>query len=175
MTMREWMRSHKITVVLGMALLVCAVADGVLYLGARSVRAQAVRQSGRIPPMKGVALQYKAVREKAAARAVTISQSGLNAVALEGIARAKGIADKIKDSRVNPPQNVGESLREHSVSMSIGGVTREALVMFLWAVEESDPGIRTVELSISDNGRAPGRVDAKVRFSAHEAIGGSES
>jgi len=172
-TMRDWVRSHVLTVVLCGALFLCAVADGVLYLGLRSVEAQTGRQRDRLGLMTAAARQYKAAREKAAARAVVASESGLSAVALEGIARRKGIAAKIARVRVNPPEKVGESLREHSVSLSIAGVTREALAVFLLAVEQSEPGVRTVELSISDNARTRGRVDARVRFSAYEAIGGS--
>ena len=171
--MRDWVRSHVFTVVLCGLLLLCAVADGVLLLDLHSAKAQTACQRDRLGLMAGVARQYKAAREKAAGQAVVISESGLSAVALEDIARRKGIADKIRDSRVNPPQNVGETLREHSVSLSIVGVTREALATFLLAVEQSDPGIRTVELCISDNGRIRRRVDARVRFSAYEAIGGS--
>ena len=166
-------RQHPWTFGLALALAICALADMGLALHLHSASAERDLHRDRANTMENLADEFRALKAQSeVAGGVLPPAVRLTPDAVTAIAKERGIADHISTVSASPSRH-DERLQEQIIDLALNGVTREDLALFLRAVEQIDPAVRTKELRITPSavGARTGPaalIDAHVQISAYE-------
>ena len=167
MTLREWLNEHPWPSVLAAGLVVALVGLAGLHWRLTRLRDDLRRADLQVSRVRRMARRHAALRAELPVVGLAGS-AALKEGDVDRIAREKGVFAHINTTSGRPVIHE-EGLKEHVVKVTLTGVRRKELSAFLNAVEALSPTIRTKQMRIAANRRAPKLVDASVEFSCYEA------
>jgi len=168
-------KQHPWVFALALAVLVCALADIGLALHLRRARADRSQQRDRLRAMEDFADEFRALKAQSSVMDQTLPPGKhLTPNDVTAIAKDRGIAGKINTMSANPAR-YDEHVQEQIIDLTLNGVTREELALFLHAVEQIAPAVRTKELRIVPSAAGPktgetAPIEARIQISAYETI-----
>jgi len=171
-TVREWCSDHPwIAWPIVPCVLMVACATG-LEIHRRHLAGPADRQRGNLRTMTELAETYRALKARSSAVSRRTAEPGaLDLRMVQQIAGRRGLSKRMRVSV--PPARAEGGMVERVVDLTIRGVRRQDLALFLRDVEARDPAIRAQALTITRaRGGSPSPkgswIDAKVVLAAHE-------
>ncbi|MGD1001756.1 MAG: hypothetical protein ABSA67_13770 [Candidatus Brocadiia bacterium] len=166
-------KQHPWAFSLALAIVACSLADVSLALRLRSAGVERGQHRDRVRAMETLADEFRALKAQSGVAGQTLPPGvHLTPNAVTAIAKDRGIADRITTMSASPAR-YDERIQEQIIDLALISVTREDLALFLHAVEQIAPAVRTKELRITPSaagGRAgqTALIDAHVQISAYE-------
>ena len=166
-------KQHPWVSALALAILICSLADIGLALHLRRARDDSGRQRDRLRAMENLADEFRALKAQSDVVDLRLPPGvRLTPNAVTAIAKDRGIAGHISTMSASPAR-YDEHIQEQIIDLSLSGVTRQDLALFLRAVEQIAPAVRTKELGIMPSAAGPrtgqtALIDARVQISAYE-------
>ena len=168
-----WIKQHPWAFGLALALLICSLADIALALHLRRASVERDRHRDRVCAMGAFADEFRALKTQPEAAGRTLPPGvRLTPDAVAAIAKDSGIAGHISTTSASLTRQDGP-IQEQIIDLALTGVTREDLALFLRAIEQIAPAVRTKELRLTPGaaGAKTGQtalIDARVQISAYE-------
>ena len=143
---------------LALAIVACSLADIGLALHLRSAGVERDQHRDRVRTMETLADEFRALKAQSEVAGQTMPPGvRLTPDAVTAIAKERGIAGSITTMSASPARH-DERIQEQIIDLALISVTREDLALFLHAVEQIAPAVRTKELRIT-----PSAAGAKSR------------
>jgi hypothetical protein len=158
---------------LALAILICSLADIGLAFHLRRAGVERGQHRDRVRAMEGLADEFRALKAQSDVVDQTLPPGvRLTPNAVTAIAKDRSIAGHISTMSASPAR-YDERIQEQIIDLTLSGVTREDLALFLRAVEQIAPAVRTKELRITPSAAGPrtgqtALIDARVQISAYE-------
>ncbi|MGO8704621.1 MAG: hypothetical protein ACLQVA_12440 [Candidatus Brocadiia bacterium] len=156
---------------LALAIVACSVADIGLALHLRTAAVERGQHRDRMRTLETLADEFRALKAQSGVAGQTLPPGvRLTPNAVNAIAKDRGVAIATMSAS---PARYDERIQEQIIDLALISVTREDLALFLHAVEQIAPAVRTKELRITPSaagGRAgqTALIDAHVQISAYE-------
>jgi hypothetical protein len=168
-------KQHPWVFTLALAVAICSLADIGLAFHLRSAAVERDQHRDRVRTMENLANEFRTLKAQSEVTdetlppGVRLTPDAVNAI----IAKCRGIAGHISTMSASPAR-YDERLQEQIIDLALSGVAREDLALFLQAVEQMAPAVRTKELRITPSAIGPrtgqtGLIDAHIQVSAYEA------
>ncbi len=158
---------------LGLAIVICSLADIGLALHLSSAAVQRDQHRDRVRTMVTLADEFHALKAQSEV-AGQVMPPGIHLTpdAVTAIAKERGIAGHITTTSASPLQH-DEHLQEQIIDLALTSVTRQDLALFLRAVEQIASAVRIKELRLTPSavGARTGPMalmDAHVQIAAYE-------
>ncbi len=166
-------KQHPWVFSLALAIAACSLADIGLALHLRTAGVERAQHRDRVRTLETLADEFRALKAQSGVAGQTLPPGvRLTPDAVTAIAKERGIAGSITTMSASPAR-YDERIQEQIIDLALISVTREDLALFLHAVEQIAPAVRTKELRITPSaagGRAgqTALIDAHVQISAYE-------